>query len=203
MKKPNSVSSLETLGRVRLSSSFFMRDFLYSEIAAINGFQNIPDFPDLAIEAGTHLCQELLEPLQSAFGQISIRSAYRSPEVNSFGNRNNLNCSKNETNYGHHIWDYRDRNGFMGATACIVVPWVWERHQNPGDWQKLAWWIHDHLPYSTLFFHPKYWAFNIQWHENPARVIKSYPKPSGVLTKPGMANFKGDHSDWYQGFPNL
>ena len=37
MKMPKSVRSAEALGRVRLSQSFFMRDFLHSEIAALNG----------------------------------------------------------------------------------------------------------------------------------------------------------------------
>ena len=64
MRKPGSVESLETLGRVRLSDSFFMRDFLYSEIANFYGIPNIPDDPDLAIEVGRNLCNEILEPLQ-------------------------------------------------------------------------------------------------------------------------------------------
>ena len=33
MRKPASMKGLEELGRVRLSPSFFMRDFLYSEIS--------------------------------------------------------------------------------------------------------------------------------------------------------------------------
>jgi hypothetical protein len=78
MRKPASVKSLEELGRVRLSNSFFMRDFLYSEVASFYGIPNIPEDPDLAIEVGKHLCEELLEPLQSTFGRISIRSGYRS-----------------------------------------------------------------------------------------------------------------------------
>ena len=53
MRKPGSVSSLEELGRVRLSENFFMRDMLYSEIANFYGIPNIPDDPDLAIAAGT------------------------------------------------------------------------------------------------------------------------------------------------------
>ena len=63
----------EELGRVRLSRSFFMRDFLYSEIGNVHGIANLPDDPDLAIVAGRRLCQELLEPLQAAFGRIAIR----------------------------------------------------------------------------------------------------------------------------------
>jgi hypothetical protein len=76
MRKPLSVRSLEQFGRVRLSSSFFMRDFLHSEIADLHGIPNIPDDPDLAIAAGRRLCEELLEPLQAAFGRLAIRSAY-------------------------------------------------------------------------------------------------------------------------------
>jgi|GEM_PF-4972582 len=50
MRKPLSVDALETLGRVRLSHSFYMREFLYSQTANFHGLQNIPDNPDLAIE---------------------------------------------------------------------------------------------------------------------------------------------------------
>jgi len=82
MRKPQSVKSLENLGRVRLSKSFYMRDFLYSEISNFYAIPNIPDDPDLAIEACSHLCEELLEPLNDAFGRISIFSGYRSPSVN-------------------------------------------------------------------------------------------------------------------------
>ena len=64
MRKPGSVKSLEDLGRVRLSENFFMRDFLYSEVANLYGIPNIPDDPDLAIETGRALCENLLEPLQ-------------------------------------------------------------------------------------------------------------------------------------------
>jgi hypothetical protein len=85
--RPGSVRSLEELGRVRLSASFFMRDFLHSEIADFHGIPNIPDDPDLAIAAGRKLCEQLLEPLQATFGRVAIRSAYRAPAVNEFGNR--------------------------------------------------------------------------------------------------------------------
>jgi hypothetical protein len=61
MRQPKTVKALEELGRTRLSTNFFMRDFLYSEIAALHGFTNIPDDPDLAIAAGTALCETLLD----------------------------------------------------------------------------------------------------------------------------------------------
>jgi hypothetical protein len=197
MRKPGSVRGLEELGRARLSPSFCMREFLHSEIAEIHGIPNIPDDPALAIAAGTRLCEELLEPLNDKFGRIVIRSAYRSAAVNRFGNENKLNCASNEADRAGHIWDLRDRDGHMGATACIVIPWFADRHESGADWRALAWWIHDHLPYSHLQFFPKLCAFNIQWHERPRRRIDSYTAPRGCLTKPGMANHAGGHSAWY------
>lgn len=178
-----------------------MRDFLQSEIASFYGLSNIPDDPDLAIEAGTHLCEELLEPLQDKFGRLAIRGSYRSCAVNKFGNDNKLNCAKNTSAYAQHIWDRRDANGQMGATSCIVIPWFAERFNEGADWRAIAWWIHDHLPYSSLNFFPKRAAFNIQWHENPKRHIDSYIAPRGNLTKPGKSNHGGNHSDAYDWFP--
>jgi len=195
------VKALEDLGRVRLSKNFYMRDFLYSEISAIHGIPNIPDDPDLAISAGKRLCEELLEPLQAVFGRLAIRSAYRSCEVNQYGNQNGLNCAKNETDFADHIWDKRDANGCMGATACVVVPWLADRSGSGANWRAMAWWIHDHLPYSTVYFFPKLTAFNIQWHEKPSRRIDSYIDPVGCLTKPGMENHIGSHAAWYASFP--
>ena len=198
MRKPRSVQSLTEFGRERLSKSFFMRDFLFSEIASVHGLANIPDDPGLAVAAGRRLCQELLEPIQDAFGRIAVRSAFRSSQVNELGSRTRgYNCAANERNLARHIWDVRDRDGFMGATACVVVPGVWDRFQRPGVWRKLAWWIHDTLPYSALQFFPRYWAFNVSWHERPLRRIDSFLEPKGCLTRPGMANHGvGHRADW-------
>jgi len=203
MKPPKSVSKLEDLGRVRLSPSFFMRDFLYSEIANLHGMSNIPEDPDLAIAAGTRLCEELLEPLNATFGRIAIRSAYRSASVNGFGNANGYPCASNEANYASHIWDRRDTAGRMGATACIVIPWFADRYESDQDWRPMAWWVHDHLPYSRMEFYPTRAAFNLTWREEPERRIDSYASPRGCLTKPGMDNHAGDHSACYPGFPPL
>lgn len=209
MKQQTTVTALSDFGRIRLSKSFFMRDFLFSDIAAIHGLANVPDDPDLAIAAGTVLCEELLEPLQDAFGRIAIRSAYRSCEVNGLGNamqasgKAGYNCASNEANFAGHIWDRRDANGNMGATACIVVPAFHDAFPDEGDWRKLAWWIHDHLPYSSLYFFPKLWAVNITWNEAPERRIDSYVSPKGCLTRPGMANHAGSHEADYTGIERL
>ena len=200
MRKPASVRSAETLGRVRLSRTFFMRDFLYSEIANVHGFSNLPDDPDLAIAAGKRLCEDLLEPLQATFGRLAIRSGYRSPEVNGFGNARGFSCASNDYDRGRHIWDRRDADGCMGAMTSLAVPWLIDRR---APWTAMAWWIHDHLPYSELQVFPKLLAFNIAWRETPRRRITSYFAPRGLLTAPGMANHEGDHSAHYPGFPPL
>lgn len=207
MKKPETLAALEEFGRVRLSQSFFMRDFLYSEIANLHGISNIPDNPDLAIDVGKWLCEELLEPLNATFGRIEIRSAYRSCELNGFGNqmtkrkRGRYNCAENEKNYGRHIWDRLDGEGMKGATACIVIPWFADRYAAGADWRAIAYWIHDHLPYSEMEFFSTLCAFNISWHERPKRRITSYVAPKGQLDigseTPEM------RANWYADFPRL
>ena len=201
MRKPQSVKSLESFGRIRLSKSFYMRDFLYSEISNFCEISNIPDYPDIAIEACSNLCNELLEPLNATFGRISIFSGYRSPSVNQSGNVNKLNCASNESNYAGHIFDYKDADGHIGATVSVVIPWFADQYAQGKDWRAMAWWIHDHLAHCGLYFFPSLAAFNITWHEtNKEKTINSYIKPKGCLTKPGMDNYDGDHSEWYEGF---
>jgi hypothetical protein len=177
-----------------------MRDFLHSEIGNVRGIINLPDDPDLAIAAGTRLCEDVLEPLQATFGRVAIRSAYRSSRLNAYGNAHDHNCASNARNHARHIWDRRDASG-MGAVACIAVPWLIERMQTGTPWQAMAWWIHDHLPYSELQFFPKLYAFNIGWHEVPKRTIFSFVAPRGYLTRPGFPNHGGDHRHLYEGFP--
>jgi len=203
MQKPQTVRALDSLGRVQLSPSFFMRDFLYSEISQIEGIPNIPENPDIAVEVGKMLCNEILEPIQSKLGKISIRSAYRSPAVNAKGaeNNNQYNCSSNEKNYAKHIWDIPDKNGHKGAMACIVVHSFLPYYEETGHWQALAWWIHDNISaYSSMYFFPTLCAFNIGWHEKPLKRIDSYIKPKGCLTKPDMQNFSETHQNEYAEF---
>jgi hypothetical protein len=152
MKRPGSVNSLENLGRVRLSENFFMRDFLYSEVANLYGIPNIPDHPDLAIETGRALCENLLEPLREKFGRISIRSAYRCREVARVCNERGHNCAKPESEYAEHIWDRRTPEGIAGAMATVIVHEFIPYYQRTGRWEAMAWWVHDHLPYSSMLF---------------------------------------------------
>lgn len=197
------VRDVEDVGRIRLSANFFLRDFLHSEIATVFGIVNQPDYPDLAVEAGTRLCTELLEPLHATFGKVCIRSGFRSRQLNELGNRLRLGCARNDLNYAGHIWDARDAQGRMGATATIVIPWFVDYLDNGGDWRAMAWYVHDQLPYSYMCFFPKLGAFNIQWREQPERRIMSWRQPKGILFQPGMEDLFSVSQTTYAGFPKL
>lgn len=174
--------SLETLGRVRLSRHFFMRDFLYSEIGNYHQVQNIPDDPDLAIARGRVFCETLLDPLEDTFGRIAVRSGFRSADLNRFGNENKLNCARNDFPLECHIWDLPD---VEVAGASVVIPWFTDRYVQGRDWCDLAWWLYDHLPFAEVWFFPKLCAFNIAWRPNPERRIDSYIVPRGTLIRTG------------------
>lgn len=154
-----------------------MRDFLCSEISQIENIPNIPHYPEIAIKTGSMLCQKVLEPLQEAFGRISVRSGYRCPEVNAKGaeNKNQYRCASNERNYARHIWDYPDKHGNYGATACVVVNSYLPYYEATKDWKQLALWIENNIfEYSEICFYPKLCAFNISWNEQSKMTKKSY-----------------------------
>lgn len=204
--------ALDAFGRQRLSKHYFMRDFLYSEVAEVHGIANVPDDAELAVRSGRALCRNLLEPLRRVFGHITIRSAFRSVNVNGYCNCHDMSCSSNKASCANHIWDHKDEDGFMGATACILIPafidWV---DENPGrDWRTLAWFIHDHLPYSEMVFFNRDGTVNltwrgdsdnaaeegdvrqfdgssesIVWRSRPMHRVLSHVPPKGLLIKDG------------------
>lgn len=178
-----------------------MRDFLHSEIGNWHRIPNIPDNPELAVTAGRKLCEEILEPLNEAFGRVHVRSGFRCARLNAYGHSHNLKCAANPSNYAVHIWDHLDQAGCMGATACVVLPWFFDRNRRQADWKKLAWWIYDHLPFHQLTFFKAQTSFNIGWHEKPERSIYSYAPPRGWLLAPGQLPLSRNHRDQYRGFP--
>lgn len=200
------MSQLEDFGRIRLSDHFFMRDMLYSEVASVHGLRNVPDNPALAVDVGKQLCTTLLEPLHATFGHVSIRSAFRSVEVNSCGEKYG-NVARTEWNHARHVWDQPDEKGKKGATASVVIPWFvnYLKERPEMSWKAMAWWIHDHLDYSeVVFFHNRRWpyaAFNIRWHETEMRrSVKSAAQ--GILTNPRKpGHFSRVHTGEYPGFP--
>ncbi|MDQ6991710.1 MAG: hypothetical protein Q9M11_08275, partial [Mariprofundaceae bacterium] len=84
-------------------------------------------------------------------------------------------------------------------TATIVIPAYLEHFEKHNDFRPLAWWIHDNVPgHAGMYFFPKLCAFNVSWFEGPCnKGIFSYTPPKGTLTKRGMENFDGDHSELY------
>ena len=202
---------LEDFGRIRLSRHFFMRDMLYSEIASVHGMRNVPDDdPELAIEVGKELCSTLLEPLHATFGHVSIRSAFRSAAVNARGEKY-LNVAGTEKNHARHVWDRLDDDGRKGATASIVIPWFVDYLETRPEmsWKAMAWWIHDHLPYSEMEFYRhrrsefEYAAFNIRWHETKVRGRIVSMSGESILQKDRREHSPGDHASEYPGFPKL
>jgi len=116
---------------------------------------------------------------------------YRSPAVNAKG--------AEKKNYAAHIWDYDRKDGSRGATACIVINSALPYYEATGDWQSLAWWIHDNLDgYSEMYFFPKLAVFNINWSSKLVKRIDSYVAPRGCSTKPGDENHSGSHADLYR-----
>lgn len=186
MRSPRSMWSLETFGRQRLSQYFFMRDFMYSEINGFHGIPNVPPDPELTLENGRAFCSLLMDPLEETFGRVAVRSGYRSPDLNRYGNENRLNCARNDHPLECHIWD-RGAGDNAIAGASIVIPWFADQYDLGRDWRDLAWWLHDHLPYSEMWFFPKLAALNLVWRPTPLRTISSYIKPRGTLLRTGDA----------------
>jgi len=155
---------LDRIGRIRLSSSFFFRDFLHSEIAATYNIVNMPDDLGLAIETGSRLCGDILEPLQARFGAIRIRSGYRSSALNAFGHKHHLNCASNEKNYATHIWDRLDARGNKGASACVVIPsLITESAQRDEVIQTISDWADTQHQVDHVRFFKQVATFNIGW----------------------------------------
>ena len=202
MRKPASMWSLETFGRVRLSKYFYMRDFMYSEISGFHGRPNVPENPDLAIANGRAFCTALLDPLEETFGRVAVRSGYRSPDLNRYGNENKLNCARNDHPLECHIWDRGHGNAAI-AGASIVIPWFADQYDQGRDWRDLAWWVHDHLPYSDMWFFPKLAALNLVWRPQPQRTISSYISPRGTLLRTGEdpSETRAERARRYADFP--
>ena len=198
------VKQLEDFGRTPLSKSFYMREFLYSEISQVHGIPNIPDDPELAIAAGRALCENVLEPIQDRLGRISVRSGFRSVAVNAKGaeNRNQYNCAAD--NSACHTWDRKER-GFMGATACVVVTSFVPYYERTKDWTALAWWIHEHVPaYADMEFYRNLAAFNIRWFEDPGYpksistyVVNPHTGDTKWLVVNGVPKIEGPYERFY------
>ncbi len=214
MKFNQSITDVTTLteyGRQQLSTHFFMREMLYSEVSSFYGIPNIPENPELALEVGREVASRLLEPLKRAFGHVSVRSAYRSPTLNAFCNERFQAgdtacwCTDNSINAARHIWDRRDNDGYLGGIVTVFVPAYLEHYRKTGDYRPLAWWIRDHIDdYAELFFFRNLCAFNIRWYQGPAEKAIWFldPPVRSLLIKADMGGFDGDRGQFYRGIIN-
>lgn len=134
---------------------------------------------------------KILEPLQAHYGRLFIRSGYRSPTLNEFCFKKRLGCAGNENNYAYHIWDVRDKEGYAGAMACVVIPSYVDEYARTGDHKPIADWIYKNIPCSDLEFFKHLCAFNIGWHErarkqpikNPSMTLDSLSKRMNVSVR--------------------
>ncbi len=188
-----SVEELENLGRIRLSKSFYMREFLYSEVATRLGIVNYPDNVEIAISHGKRLCEEILEPLHACYGRISVRSGYRSSALNAACHEQGFNCVENQKAFGRHIWDVcSDRFGY-GAMACVVIPSVNDAVASGVLIDEFAYWVDANLPYCFMSVFAELTAINICWSEIPCRNIYSRISPEEFLFKQG--SYIGKHPE--------
>lgn len=147
----------------------------------------------------------ILEALPSLFGEASAPARRKAALEWAFSTWR-ADSVRVEASLGKiDLWVEAVSGWQIGATACVVLPEFVDAFPNPGEWTRLAWWIHDHLPYSSLYFFPKNWAANVSWHEKPEKRIDSWTgwqvgdawKKQGTLTRPGMENHCGSHkAEW-------
>ena len=89
--------------------------------------------------------------------------------------------------------------------ACIVIPYIADLYEKDSTvWRKIAWYIHDQLPYDRMLFHPNLCAINLGWSDLPRKIVQSYIKDGGpAFPKRGEPAFSGDHSKEYGDLPLL
>ena len=186
MRKPASMKALEKLGRIRLSEHFFMREMLYSEIA------NFPRHPE---RAGRSRPRH-----RRGTGNPALRRAARAVARHL---RARLDPLRLPLRRGQHLRPRAIKQGLqlrrndlelraprLGPGAMPTAAWEPPpASSSPGSsrateagtpWQAMAWWVHDHLPYSDMAFFPTYAAFNLRWCERPAQRIESFARAQGM-----------------------
>jgi len=78
-------------------------------------------------------------------------------------------------------WDRRDSRAIHWEYSPVLLfPLFWD--PAPGDWQKLAWVICDHLPLFQPRCFPQVVGGERGWREESERRIDNYANPVGYLT---------------------
>ena len=79
------------------------------------GFPIFPMIRHWRSRRGGAFANNCWSPCKSTFGRLAIRSAYRAPAVNAFGNAHRLSCASNERNYALVTANWRGCEGDRGA----------------------------------------------------------------------------------------
>ena len=155
------LQDLEDFGRIRLSKSFLVRDFLYSEAADYFGMSNLPQKPDLMITTGRELCRRILEPLTATFGPLHIHTGYLADEI----------CAITDQPSDPFQWDRTEDNDGIGAGAEIFIPGLPEQLINQGAWRSIACWVSEKLPIHQAVFNLERRTITVSWNSRPGRAV--------------------------------
>ena len=155
------LQDLEDFGRIRLSKSFLVRDFLYSEAADYFGMSNMPQKPDLMVTTGRELCRRILEPLTATFGPLHIRTGYLADEI----------CAITDQPNDPFQWDRAENGVGIGAGAEIVIPGLPEQLINQGAWRSMAYWFSEKLPIHQAIFSLERCTITVSWNSRPERAV--------------------------------
>ncbi len=164
-------SYVRKLARVRLSQSFFMRDFLYSDITVEREETNVPIRSELAVIAGRELCRTILEPLAQTFGGLTIVCGYLNP----------THCRLNRRDPKVHCWGFLDDNETIVAGASIYLPWFMDQHSLATDGKYLAGWVIQNLPCDHVLLDCDDNSIILCWTPKPRLLTRTRHK--GVTTE--------------------
>lgn len=184
----------EALARVRLSQNFILRDFLFSTDAAVHGFNNFPENPDMVVRAGRELCEKVLEPVLAQWGRFAITFAYQSREALEFKWPQEKRDTKSHNSNPHH-WD-RGSFGDEIYARLDILPFCVE--DGLVDRHEFGHWLMHNLDIDLL----------MQWSRSNVYCISIGPKPRriwlewGEMDAPRCTVYMGTDY-WHRVYPIL
>lgn len=194
--KSRQIEDLGALGKVRLSSNFMMRDFLFSSECDAMGISNFPENPEMVIRAGRELCTRLLEPILDHFGRFSITFGYQCREgvEARWSKKKKLENSKSSS---PHQWD-RGTFGDQVYARVDILPFCIE--DGLVSKQEFGYWLMNNLDVDLL----------MMWKGSNICCMSISPKPrriwfewgSPALGQPRRETFMGSHY-WQNIYPTL
>ena len=191
-----SASALDELSRVRLSSNFLLRDFLYSAWSSVSGHSNLPDDCDAVSRAGRALCERVLEPVLAKFGRFAITYGYQGPSVARLSSADRSRYSNSDGVL--HQWDRVTRFGDAVYARVDILPFCVEDGQiSKEDFGR---WVMMNLNVDLLTEWTSSNVFCITICPAPRRVWQRWGRPS--CDEPLRTVLMGAHY-WQKVFPIL